>query len=105
MQGRCASVGITASHSGVLVYTLSPIPYLRYPVLHEHKVSTVSHTKRPWHATKPAARRQLCRSHPVFRADLPSGPAIVLVAGFICFLSLALGPVGGLIWLVLAPAS
>ena len=38
-----------------------------------------------------------------FRAELPSGPAIVLVAGFISLslLSLALGPVGGLIWLVL----
>ena len=29
-----------------------------------------------------------------FRAELPSGPAIVLVAGFISLLSLALGPVG-----------
>jgi zinc/manganese transport system permease protein len=36
-----------------------------------------------------------------FRADLPSGPAIILVAGFIYLLSLALGPVGGLIWLAL----
>ncbi len=34
-------------------------------------------------------------------AEPPSGPAIVLVAGFIYLLSLALGPVGGLIWLVL----
>ena len=34
-----------------------------------------------------------------FRAELPSGPAIVLVAGFIYLLSLAFGPVGGLIWL------
>ena len=30
-----------------------------------------------------------------FRAEPPSGPAIVLVAGFISLLSLALGPVGG----------
>ncbi len=36
-----------------------------------------------------------------FRTDLPSGPAIILVAGFIYLLSLAFGPVGGLIWLVL----
>ena len=45
MQGRCASVGITASHSDALVYTLPPILYIGYPVLHENKVSTVSHTK------------------------------------------------------------
>jgi zinc/manganese transport system permease protein len=36
-----------------------------------------------------------------FRAELPSGPAIILIAGFIYLLSVALGPVGGLIWLVL----
>jgi len=36
-----------------------------------------------------------------FRAELPSGPAIILVAGFIYLLSLAFGPVGGLIWLIL----
>jgi zinc/manganese transport system permease protein len=36
-----------------------------------------------------------------FRAELPSGPAIILVAGSIYVLSLAFGPVGGLIWLVL----
>jgi zinc/manganese transport system permease protein len=36
-----------------------------------------------------------------FRAELPSGPAIILVAGFIYVLSVGLGPVGGLIWLVL----
>jgi zinc/manganese transport system permease protein len=36
-----------------------------------------------------------------FRAELPSGPAIILVAGFIYLLSVGLGPVGGLIWLVL----
>ncbi len=36
-----------------------------------------------------------------FRAELPSGPAIILVAGFIYLLSIAFGPVGGLIWLVL----
>jgi zinc/manganese transport system permease protein len=35
-----------------------------------------------------------------YRADLPSGPAIILVAGFIYLLSVALGPAGGLIWLV-----
>jgi zinc/manganese transport system permease protein len=34
-----------------------------------------------------------------YRADLPSGPAIILVAGFIYLLSVALGPRGGLIWL------
>jgi hypothetical protein len=39
-------------------------------------------------------------SHTKRKNSLPC--AIVLVAGFICFLSLALGPVGGLIWLVLA---
>jgi zinc/manganese transport system permease protein len=36
-----------------------------------------------------------------FHAELPSGPAIILVAGFIYLLSLAFGPVGGLIWLAL----
>jgi zinc/manganese transport system permease protein len=36
-----------------------------------------------------------------YRAELPSGPAIILVAGLIYLLSVALGPVGGLIWLVL----
>ena len=36
-----------------------------------------------------------------FRAELPSGPAIILVAGFIYVLSVGLGPVGGLIWLIL----
>ena len=36
-----------------------------------------------------------------FRAELPSGPAIILIAGLIYLLSVALGPVGGLIWLVL----
>jgi zinc/manganese transport system permease protein len=35
-----------------------------------------------------------------YRADLPSGPAIILVAGLIYLLSVAMGPVGGLIWLV-----
>jgi zinc/manganese transport system permease protein len=35
-----------------------------------------------------------------YRADLPSGPAIILVAGLIYLLSVALGPSGGLIWLV-----
>jgi zinc/manganese transport system permease protein len=32
---------------------------------------------------------------------LPSGPAIILVAVLIYALSIALGPFGGLIWLVL----
>jgi zinc/manganese transport system permease protein len=36
-----------------------------------------------------------------YRAELPSGPAIVLVAGVIYLFSLVLGPVGGLAWLVL----
>ena len=36
-----------------------------------------------------------------FRVELPSGPAIILVAGLIYLLSLAFGPVGGLIWLAL----
>ena len=36
-----------------------------------------------------------------FRAELPSGPAIVLVAGFISLLSLALGAGRRPIWLVL----
>jgi len=36
-----------------------------------------------------------------FRAELPSGPAIILVAGAIYLFSVVLGPVGGLVWLVL----
>ncbi len=36
-----------------------------------------------------------------FQAELPSGPAIILVAGLIYLLSVAFGPVDGLIWLVL----
>ena len=36
-----------------------------------------------------------------FRADLPSGPAIILVAGVIYLFSVVLGPVGGVIWLAL----
>ena len=36
-----------------------------------------------------------------FRAELPSGPAIILVAGVIYLFSVVLGPVGGLIWLAL----
>jgi len=36
-----------------------------------------------------------------YHANLPSGPAIILVAGLIYVLSIALGPFGGLIWLVL----
>jgi zinc/manganese transport system permease protein len=33
-----------------------------------------------------------------YHADLPSGPAIILVAGVLYALSVAAGPVGGLIW-------
>jgi len=37
-----------------------------------------------------------------YHANLPSGPAIILAAGLIyVLLSIALGPFGGLIWLVL----
>jgi zinc/manganese transport system permease protein len=36
-----------------------------------------------------------------YHANLPSGPAIVLVAGGLYALSVAFGPVGGLIWLAL----
>jgi zinc/manganese transport system permease protein len=36
-----------------------------------------------------------------YHANLPSGPAIVLVAGGLYALSVLIGPVGGLIWLVL----
>ena len=36
-----------------------------------------------------------------YHANLPSGPAIILVAGLIYVLSIAVGPFGGLIWLVL----
>jgi len=36
-----------------------------------------------------------------YHANLPSGPAIILAAGFIYALSVALGPFGGLIWLAL----
>jgi zinc/manganese transport system permease protein len=36
-----------------------------------------------------------------YHADLPSGPAIVLVAGALYALSVVAGPFGGLIWLVL----
>jgi len=36
-----------------------------------------------------------------FRAELPSGPAIILVAGVIYLFSVVLGPVGGLVWLAL----
>ena len=34
-----------------------------------------------------------------YHADLPSGPAIILVAGLLYALSVAVGPRGGLIWL------
>jgi zinc/manganese transport system permease protein len=36
-----------------------------------------------------------------YHANLPSGPAIILVAGLIYVLSVAFGPIGGLIWLAL----
>jgi zinc/manganese transport system permease protein len=36
-----------------------------------------------------------------YGAGLPAGPAIILVAGLLYLLSVAAGPVGGLIWLVL----
>ena len=36
-----------------------------------------------------------------YRAGLPAGPAIILVAGLLYVLSVAAGPVGGLVWLVL----
>jgi zinc/manganese transport system permease protein len=36
-----------------------------------------------------------------YHADLPSGPAIILVAGALYALSVAAGPFGGLIWLAL----
>jgi zinc/manganese transport system permease protein len=36
-----------------------------------------------------------------YYANLPSGPAIILVAGLIFVLSIALGPIGGLVWLAL----
>lgn len=36
-----------------------------------------------------------------YHANLPSGPAIILAAGFIYALSVAFGPFGGLIWLAL----
>jgi zinc/manganese transport system permease protein len=36
-----------------------------------------------------------------YKAGLPAGPAIILVAGLLYVLSVAAGPVGGLIWLVL----
>ena len=36
-----------------------------------------------------------------YRAELPAGPAIILVAGVLYILSVIVGPVGGLVWLVL----
>jgi zinc/manganese transport system permease protein len=36
-----------------------------------------------------------------YHADLPSGPAIILVAGVLYAVSVIAGPLGGLIWLVL----
>jgi zinc/manganese transport system permease protein len=35
------------------------------------------------------------------QAGLPAGPAIILVAGLLYLLSVAAGPVGGLVWLIL----
>jgi zinc/manganese transport system permease protein len=34
-----------------------------------------------------------------YHVNLPSGPAIILVAGALYALSLVFGPVGGLVWL------
>jgi zinc/manganese transport system permease protein len=34
-----------------------------------------------------------------YHANLPSGPAVILVAGILYALSVIVGPVGGLIWL------
>ena len=36
-----------------------------------------------------------------YHANLPSGPAIILVAGALYAVSVLFGPVGGLIWLAL----
>ena len=36
-----------------------------------------------------------------YHANLPSGPAIILVAGVLYALSVVFGPVGGLLWLAL----
>jgi zinc/manganese transport system permease protein len=36
-----------------------------------------------------------------YHANLPSGPAIILVAGALYLLSVLLGPVGGLVWLAI----
>jgi zinc/manganese transport system permease protein len=36
-----------------------------------------------------------------YHANLPSGPAIILVAGLIYVLSVAFGPIGGIVWLAL----
>ncbi len=36
-----------------------------------------------------------------YHANLPSGPAIILVAGAFYALSVVFGPVGGLLWLTL----
>jgi zinc/manganese transport system permease protein len=36
-----------------------------------------------------------------YHANLPSGPAIILVAGLIYVLSVAFGPIGGVVWLAL----
>ncbi len=47
----------------------------------------------------------LCRAACLsYHAGLPSGPAIILVAGALYALSVVAGPVGGLIWLAAAAA-
>ena len=43
---------------------------------------------------------RLCRPAALLSRRPPSGPAIILVAGLIYLLSVALGPFGGLFWLV-----
>ena len=45
---------------------------------------------------------RLCRACSLsYHADLPAGPAIILVAGALYALSVVAGPVGGLIWSIL----
>jgi zinc/manganese transport system permease protein len=36
-----------------------------------------------------------------YHANLPSGPAVILVAGAIYAVSVIIGPVGGLLWLAM----
>jgi zinc/manganese transport system permease protein len=47
------------------------------------------------------AVNQLAIEFVSFPANLPSGSATILIAVLIYVLSIALGPLGGLIWLVL----